>query len=116
MTRSAGITDLRFGNLVDEDWASLDRFAYHPDSRRIVPLPVGVACYAIAASLGAGAGDAQDRLLGDGLVPVASALGLHQDPERSLAIAGQWVGYKMSHAGLLYRPEVFEQVKGWLGP
>jgi hypothetical protein len=31
--RSAGITDLRYGNLVDEDWAGRDRFAGGGDRR-----------------------------------------------------------------------------------
>jgi len=39
--RSAGITDLRFGNLVDEDWNQRDRFARSRDRRVPVPLPDG---------------------------------------------------------------------------
>lgn len=46
--RSAGIKDLRYGNLVDEDW--LAGQASH-DLRRPVPLPAGVQCFAVAASL-----------------------------------------------------------------
>jgi hypothetical protein len=48
--RSAGITDLRYGNLVDEDWEGRDRFAGDGDRRRAIPLPEGVACYAIAGT------------------------------------------------------------------
>ncbi|MEP6678485.1 MAG: alpha/beta hydrolase, partial [Betaproteobacteria bacterium] len=40
--RSAGITDLRYGNLLDEDWMGRDRFARPGDVRRAVPLPAGV--------------------------------------------------------------------------
>ncbi len=47
--RSAGVTDLRYGNLMDEDWQGRDRFARAPDTRRAMPLPDGVACYSIAA-------------------------------------------------------------------
>ena len=50
--RSAGITDLRFGNLLDEDWNKRDRFKRTGDLRLPVPLPQGVACYAIAATTG----------------------------------------------------------------
>ena len=39
--RSAGVTDLRYGNLMDEDWQGRDRFAREPDTRRSVPLPEG---------------------------------------------------------------------------
>ena len=77
--RSAGVTDLRYGNLLDEDWQGRDRFAREPDPRRPAPLPKGVACYAVAATTAASPGDLKDRLLGDGLVPLASALGRHKE-------------------------------------
>ena len=50
--RSAGITDLRYGNLLDEDWEKRDRFEPARDDRRAVPLPDGVECYAMAATTG----------------------------------------------------------------
>jgi len=50
--RSAGITDLRYGALVDEDWQGHDRFERAGDGRSRVPLPEGVRCYAVAASTG----------------------------------------------------------------
>ena len=67
--RSAGITDLRYGHVVDEDWQGHDRFRRSPDRRQIVPLPEGVACYAIAATLAPKRGALADRLLGDALCP-----------------------------------------------
>ena len=82
--RSAGVTDLRYGNLRDEDWQGRDRFAREPDPRRPAPLPKGVACYAIAATTAAAPGAMQDLLLGDGLVPVMSALGRHRDSAQAL--------------------------------
>ena len=85
--RSAGVTDLRYGNLMDEDWQGRDRFAREPDSRRPVPLPEGVACYAIAATTAKEAGGLKDRLVGDGLVPVASALGHHKDRGEGAALS-----------------------------
>jgi pimeloyl-ACP methyl ester carboxylesterase len=54
--RSAGITDLRHGNLVDEVWAGRDRFARGVDGRRPVPLPDGVRCFTVAATLGTSPG------------------------------------------------------------
>jgi hypothetical protein len=116
--RSAGITDLRYGNLLDEDWADRDRFARLGDQRRPVPLPAGVQCYAIAATTGSRAGDLRDQLLGDGLVPLRSALGQHADPDQSLAFpeAHQWIGYAMGHLDLLQRRDVYEQLRRWLAP
>ena len=116
--RSAGVTDLRYGNLTDEDWQGRDRFARAPDRRRPVPLPDGVACYAIAATTAASPGSLKDRLVGDGLVPVASALGRHQDRARSLEFPAdrQWVVYEAGHLDLLSRHDVYEQIARWLSP
>ena len=114
--RSAGITDLRFGNLVDEDWNKRDRFARSGDRRVAVPLPEGVACFAIAATTGKIAGDLSGRLLGDGIVPLASALGRHANPRLALPFheSRQWVAYATNHLDLLSRAEVYAQIKRWL--
>jgi len=114
--RSAGITDLRFGNLVDEDWNQRDRFARSRDRRVPVPLPDGVACYDIAATTGKAAGDLADRLIGDGIVPLASALGQHANPRLALSFdaSRQWVAYGTNHLDLLSRREVYAQLKRWL--
>ena len=114
--RSAGITDLRHGNLVDEDWVGRDRFARGADRRQAVPLPQGVRCFSAAATTGRASGDMQDRLLGDGLVPLDSALGRHADPARALAFAHerQWIGHGINHLDLLGSPEVFAQLRRWL--
>jgi hypothetical protein len=113
--RSAGITDLRHGSLLDEDWRGLDRFTHDEDLRRPVPLPEGVACFAIAGTR-APAEDHHARVPGDGLVPVASALGRHDDPRRELgfAAAHQWIAGRTDHFGLLGRPAVYERIRDWL--
>jgi hypothetical protein len=110
--RSAGITDLRYGNLLDDDWQGFDRFEHAGDLRHPVPLPEGVSCYAIAANVGKKAGD----LFGDGMVPVSSALGRHEDPGLTLSFAPsrQWVGYGMNHWELLSRPAVYEHIRRWI--
>lgn len=114
--RSAGITDLRNGNLLDEDWAGRDRFERAASRPHMVPLPDGVRCYAMAATIGKQGRGLGDRLLGDGLVPVASALGRHHDSSLSLPIplSRQWVGDGINHLELLHRPAVHRQLKRWL--
>jgi hypothetical protein len=114
--RSAGITDLRHGSLVDEDWVGRDRFARAPDRRQPVPLPNTVRCYAAAASVGQRRGDLKDRLLGDGIVPLDSALGHHPDPARALVFADdrQWIGHGMNHLELLSHADVYAQLRQWL--
>jgi hypothetical protein len=114
--RSAGITDLRYGSLLDEDWHGRDRFAHAGDGRHAVELPQGVYCHAIAATTGKQLGDLNDRLLGDGLVPVDSALGRHDNPSLDLHFAqeNRWIGHSMNHLDLLDRDEVYEQLLKWL--
>ena len=118
--RSSGITDLRYGNLLDEDWEGRDRFAHARDMRRVLPLPDGVECYAIGAAIATGESVSSAPLLGDGLVPLRSALGEHGDPARNLSFPAsqQWIGYGMNHWDLLDRSDVYEQqIRRWLaGP
>ena len=129
--RSAGITDLRHGNLLDEDWAE-GRFAQR-DSRRVLPLPAGVACYAVAGTLGRAQDGGEDEAarvpgrataarllgsewLGDGLVPLASALGCHPRPTRDLHIPAShsWIGRGINHLDLLASDAVYQRLRGWL--
>lgn len=111
--RSAGVTDLRHGNVRDDDWQGLDRFADLGDHRRPLPLPVGVACYAIAGTLAA---DAADDAPGDGLVPIASALGRHPRPELALGFpeGHRWIAAGTGHVDLLDAAPVYAKLRTWL--
>lgn len=114
--RSVGVTDLRFGSLIDEDWRDRDRFTLSGDRRRPIPLPEGVPCFTIAATKAAAANTLHDSLVGDGLVPVTSALGEHAEPARRLAFDPdrQWIGKGMNHFDLLSSLEVSDQIVRWL--
>jgi len=116
--RSAGITDLRHGHVVDADWQGRDRFASAQDHRTLLPLPEGVACFAVAATLAPKRGLLADRLMGDGLVPLNSALGQHDEPARRLVFAreSQYMAYRTGHLDLLSSREVAAQVLAWLCP
>ncbi len=109
-TRSAGITDLRYGNLLDEDWESVDRFANSGDTRRPVPLPDDVDCFAIAGSVGQGTARS---LLGDGLVPLDSALGRHENAVRLLDFPESrvWVAEGVNHFDLLSDGNVYQRIR-----
>lgn len=58
----------------------------------------------------------QARLVGDGLVPLDSALGRHPDPRHALSIPTehQWVALKTNHLELQTSPEVYKRVRAWL--
>jgi pimeloyl-ACP methyl ester carboxylesterase len=109
--RSAGINDLRLGNIVSGP-AGDD--GTHQTAQ--VSLPAATRCFAVAASLGPATGSLKEKLLGDGLVPVTSALGQHAKPDRRLPFATdrQAVVYETSHLGLLASAEVSGLLRQWL--
>jgi pimeloyl-ACP methyl ester carboxylesterase len=113
MLRSAGVTDLRHGNVIDEHWQGRGRFERECGDRACVRLPEGVDCFAIGATATDGIGAA---LLGDGLVPLASALGRHDNPLLTLAFpdANQWIAERTGHLQLLESPAVYAKLRGWL--
>jgi len=91
--RSAGINDLRHG---------ADR-----------PLPAGVRCFAVAASLAKRGGRIVDRVVGDGLVPVPSALG--EGSSLAFPARNRWVVRGLGHLDLLDHPAVQAKLRRWLG-
>ncbi|MDI1253146.1 hypothetical protein [Thermomonas sp.] len=107
--RSAGIQDLRHGTIDDAHSRDI------PASRQ---LPAGIRAYAVAASTQAANPARAGRVLrGDGLVPVASALGQHRDPRLALRIppSGQQLVEQTGHVELLSSPEVYQHLRRWLG-
>jgi hypothetical protein len=126
--RSAGITDLRHGTVfatncggngadgADGADAADGAFAGPATGAdTIAPLPRRVRCLAIAGTLGRRGGDLKDRLVGDGLVPLASALGRGGRSHRSLFTReSQWISYETSHLDLLARPAVYRRLRQWL--
>ena len=115
--RSAGITDLRYGNLQDADWQDRDRHAQAQDTRVSTPLPKRVQSHLVAATTARKVKGVRSAVIGDGLVPLSSALGEHQDPRRQLTVPD---GHKLvvtsaNHWDLLDRNEVYAQLVDWLG-
>lgn len=117
--RSAGITDLRHGNVIEADWL-LDgadtRFTHRSDLRAPLALPAGVRCFAIAGSAAAEPAAARDETAGDGLVPVSSALGVHRESERTLTFEqdNSWICQSCGHMKLLTHPEVTKKISEWV--
>ena len=76
-----------------------------------------MACHTVAATTAARRSALADRLVGDGLVPLRSALGEHGDPRFVLrfAPASRFIAWRTGHLALLRSPEVARQVLRWLG-
>jgi len=118
--RSSGITDLRYGHVLESSWLvngeEVDRFVRSPDSREPLPLPQGVNCYTVAATTSSQPSAVKGALIGDGLVPLKSALGQHDEVAHCLGFGpeNQWTAYGTNHMALLASPDVGAQIVRWL--
>ncbi|WP_292273187.1 hypothetical protein [Marinobacter sp.] len=113
---SAGIKDLRHGNLLDDDWEGLDQDDFHPDCRKPVPLQEGTRHYFIAATIGRNMSDLSSTVVGDLLVRLDSAKGHHADELRKLSIRPEnfRVFENLNHLDLLDNKVVHDQILEWL--
>ncbi|MCY4745384.1 alpha/beta fold hydrolase [Pelomonas sp. UHG3] len=102
--RSAGIRDLRHASLLEADTGRASR----------LPLPAGLRCYAVAATTAQQPGGVPARWLGDGLVPVASALGQHREAGRRLAFTDIAAFPGLGHLALQTDAAVLRQLQQWL--
>lgn len=114
--RSAGVTDLRYGNVVDEDWKDNDRFKMQKDQRQHIPLPETVDCYSIAGIANKTTESKISQLKGDNLVSIKSALGQHKDPNKNLYFKEEntSIVHETNHSHLLGSLEVYTQIKAWI--
>jgi len=113
--RSAGIKDLRNGNLLDEDWQNAKEEKPGEDNRRLVPLLPGVDYFFAAASVGSNTNDLKGHILGDMLVRLGSATGSHADGLRSLNVKSEHcrIFLEKNHFDLLSDERVHRQVIAW---
>ena len=110
--RSAGIKDLRFGAIHDEDWLEQDpaaRHRAHPHR----PHRLRRARYlAIAGTVTADPEHPVARLIGDALVTSSSATGLVADDELFPGATRQMFP-GVTHNALAHHPDVFEAISAW---
>lgn len=108
--RSAGIKDLRFANLVAADWEGRDPDALLQDVRTLVPLLPGVAHHFGAGGLGAHEQHVVTRLLGDAMVPVASAAARGALPGDGARVDVRFFP-RIGHVALAHHPEVYAWIR-----
>ncbi|MCB9606782.1 MAG: alpha/beta hydrolase [Polyangiaceae bacterium] len=115
--RSAGIKDLRFGALLDDDWGGVHVDALLDDRRQAVPPLSHVKYHFIAASISADPEHPVGQALGDLLVRRGSAQGEHAVGDKAIPLpdADRVVLGGVSHLGLVNQPRVYAQILAWLG-
>lgn len=113
---SAGIKDLRHGNLLDDDWEGIDQDDFHPDYRKPVPLREGTRHFFIAAAIGKNVSDFTSMMVGDLLVRLDSARGQHRDDLKKLLQRPEncRVFENLNHLNLLHNKVVHDQILEWL--
>jgi pimeloyl-ACP methyl ester carboxylesterase len=106
LTRSAGITDLRFGTVQDTRLPTP------------LPLPKDIRSFFVAATTAKKIASLRSATLGDGLVPLASALGQHKDPALALKVPNdhRFVITSANHFDLLSRADVYAKLRRWISP
>jgi len=119
--RSAGIIDLRWGSVRDDDWEHLKsgRRGDFSDNRHPAPLPSNIKTFFIAGTIEHENMPSKTReTLGDYLVSVKSALGEHSNPEYQLNVPQnrKAVLYGVDHMQLQYSQRAIDQVLAWLTP
>ncbi len=105
--RSAGIKDLRYGYVIDEDWAGCDADSCLADHRHEVELLETANHYAISAALPRNERSPVADVIGDLLVQPASATG-------GLAVHDSRHFPGLHHFDLLNHPRVYEAIRSWL--
>ena len=105
-TRSAGLKDLRFGNVLRADWQGQDADALLRDTRRAPP-PLEVPLHCLAVSVTADPQHPAGRLLGDFMVRVRSASGgaAAREGDTAEVLGG------LDHYGVLNHPRVYAQIR-----
>ena len=111
--RSVGIKDLRFGNLVEEDWCDCDPDEFLRDRCREVPFLSNATYCFVGATLtkrphGVGG------LIGDLLVHYPSASGAGRDRRIPFEVHNARHLGGVHHLQLLNHPDVYEQIRAWL--
>jgi len=113
--RSAGIKDLRFGYLVDEDWKGKKDDSFWHNNRNMAPLLPKVDHYNIASLLAKKTKNLLSDYWGDGLVPLRSATGKSFSKSRTLPFSPKHckVFRGFSHTKTTHHDKVYRQILKW---
>ncbi len=113
----ASVKDLRYGYVLDDDWAGCDQDCCLRDHRSDAPLLAGANHYAISATVTADPASPLGTIVGDLLVQPASAHG-RRGPRQHIPFpveTGRRLG-AVHHFDLLNHPDVWQAMLGLLRP
>lgn len=113
--RSAGVKDLRYGYVLDEDWTDKDPDAVLTDARHDVPMLEHVIYAFVAANFARDASSRMGQLFGDLLVRVPSGSGEHPERTRHIPFHAGEVLYGLHHLALINHPAVYSVLQRLLG-
>jgi pimeloyl-ACP methyl ester carboxylesterase len=113
--RGAGVKDLGYGYVVDEDWEGHDPDAFWSNTGTVVPFFESANHYFVSATLTRDAEHPVGRLVGDLLVRRASAWS-HEGRGEQLQFAIDRYSHLggATHLDLLNHPAVYDQLRRWL--
>jgi pimeloyl-ACP methyl ester carboxylesterase len=111
--RSAGIRDLRFGAVTDEDW--LDQNSLQRPVPHSVTWPRRAAYLIVAGGVTADPAHPLARLFGDTLVTTSSASGIQSGTTANELFPGSTFRYfpNVTHLALAHRRDVYEEINQW---
>lgn len=110
--RSAGIQDLRFGNIVDEDWMGQDPRARQRANPHLPQRLRRADHLIILGTVTTDPGHPLARLIGDALVTSTSASGLFLDGELFPGAATRTFP-RITHNALAHHPDVYRAINDW---
>lgn len=112
--RSAGIRDLRYGNVRAGDWQGHDDIEHTQDLRTPVETPANVRHLFVAATRSnSDHPETENSLAGDFLVSVESALARHYPGTDH---ADRLIVPALDHMGLMWDGRVYDALRHWLLP
>jgi triacylglycerol lipase len=113
--RSAGIKDLRFGAILDEDWQESDPGARERTQPHRARRPRRADYLVIAGSVTSDPEHPLARIIGDALVTPSSATGVVADAGRGELFPGATVRVfpRVNHLALANRREIYDAIGAW---
>ncbi len=109
-TRSAGVKDLRFGNLVDQDWLDWDPDELMNNRRVAIPWLATARHHRVVGQALEGSGS-----LGDGVVRMDSAAGVAHGSQPGVPMGSDvQIMTGLSHLRLAHDPAVYQHIERWV--